>query len=140
MSKFMATSKQATKMDYERVRLEAKIRDMEKESSRKTGERMKLEAEVEELKNFAKELRTDIVEKDTHLDHLQKQNKELRSSSKQAKVEVIKEFKSSKAFTNLLDMNYAAGFKDFCMDAMEHFLEVDFSPIKLNIGAASSLL
>ena len=77
----MATSKQATKMDYERVRLEAKIRDMEKESSRKTGERMKLEAEVVELKNLVEELRVDIVEKDTRLDHLQKQNEDLRSSS-----------------------------------------------------------
>ena len=136
----MATSKQATKMDYERVRLEAKIHDMEKESSRKTGERMKLEAEVEELKNFAKELRTDIVEKDTRLDHLQKQNKELRSSSKQAKVEVIKEFKSSKAFTNLLDTNYAVGFEDFHIDAVELYLEMNFDSIKLHTAAESSLL
>ena len=101
---------------------------------------MKLEVEVVELKNLAEGLRADIVEKDTQLDHLQKQNEELRSSYEQAKDEVIKEFKLSKAYIDLLDMNYATGFKDFCMDAMEHFLEVDFSPIKLNIGAASSLL
>ena len=135
----MATSKQATKMDYERVRLEAKIR-VKEESSHKTGERMKLEAEVEELKNFAKELRTDIVEKDTRLDHLQKQNKELRLSSKQAKVEVIKEFKSSKAFTNLLDTNYAAGLEDFHIDAVELYLEMNFDSIRLHTVAESSLL
>ncbi|KAK9998150.1 hypothetical protein SO802_017753 [Lithocarpus litseifolius] len=113
MSKFIAASKQATEIDHERVRLEAKICDMEKESSPKTGERMKLEAEVEELKNLVEELRMDIVEKDTRLDHLQKQNEELRSTSKQVKDKVIKEFKSSKAFTVLLDTNYAVGFEDF---------------------------
>ena len=93
MSKFMAMSKQAYKLDHTRVRLEAKIRDMEKESSRRTREMMKLKAEVEGLKNLAEEFRIDIVEKDTRLDHLQKQNKELRSSSSQAKDEVIKQFK-----------------------------------------------
>ena len=121
-------SRQATNADQERIRIKAKIRDMEKESSRKTGERMKLEAEVVELKNLVEELRVDIVENDTRLDHLQKQNEDLRSSSEWAKDKVIKEFKSSKAYTDLLDTNYAAGFEDFRMDAMEHFPEVDFSP------------
>ena len=74
-------SRQATNADQERIRIKAKIRDMEKESSRKTRERMKLEAEVVELKNLVEELRVDIVEKDTRLDHLQKQNEDLRSSS-----------------------------------------------------------
>ena len=121
-------SRQATNADQERIRIKAKIRDMEKESSRKTRERMKLEAEVVELKNLVEELRVDIVENDTRLDHLQKQNEDLRSSSEWAKDKVIKEFKSSKAYTDLLDTNYAAGFEDFRMDAMEHFPEVDFSP------------
>ena len=74
-------SRQATNANQERIRIKAKIRDMEKESSRKTGEKMKLEAEVVELKNLVEELRVDIVEKDTRLDHLQKQNEDLRSSS-----------------------------------------------------------
>ena len=39
-----------------------------------------------------------------------------------------------------MDGNYTAGFEDFHMDAEEHFPEVDFSSIKLNIGAVSSLL
>ena len=72
MTKFMAMSKQAYKLDKTRVMLKAKIRDMEKESSHRMGERMKLEVELKELKNLAVELRTDIVEKDIHLDHLQK--------------------------------------------------------------------
>ena len=54
----------------------------------------------------------------------------------------IAEFKASKQFTDLLDTNYAAGFEDFRMEAMEKFSEVDFSSIKLNLGGAttSSLL
>ena len=50
------------------------------------------------------------------------------------------EFKASKKYTDLLDANYAVGFKDFHMDTEERFPEVNFSSIKLNICAASSLL
>jgi len=39
-----------------------------------------------------------------------------------------------------LDTNYAASFEDFCMDTKEHFLEVDFTSVKLNIGVACSFL
>ena len=111
-------------MDHTGVRVEAKIRDMEKESSRRTGERMKLEVEVVELKNLTEGLGTDIVEKDTHLDHLRKQNEELRSFLSQSKDEVIMDFKSFKEFTDLLDANYAVGFENFFMYALELFPEV----------------
>ena len=50
------------------------------------------------------------------------------------------EFKASKQYTDLLDANYAAGFEDFRMDAMENFPEVDFSSIKLNLADATSSL
>ena len=50
------------------------------------------------------------------------------------------EFKASKQYTDLLDTNYAAGFKDFRTDAMENFPEMDFSFIKLNLAAATSSL
>ena len=80
------------------------------------------------------------MEKDTCLDHLQKQNDELRSSLSKFRDEVIKEFKMSKEFIDLLDENYAAGFKDFRMDAIESFLGVDFDSIKLRTIAESSLL
>jgi len=82
----------------------------------------------------------DIVKKDTRLDHLQKGNDELRALLKKAKEDAIEEFKACSQFTVLLDRNYVAGFEDFRMDAEEHFLEVDFSSIKLNTGVASSLL
>ena len=50
------------------------------------------------------------------------------------------EFRDSKQFTDLLDTNYAISLEDFHMDTKECFPKVDFSSIKLNIGAASSLL
>ena len=140
MSKFMAVSRQAYELDKERVRLEAKVCEMEKESSCRTGERMKLEDEVKELKNLTKELRIDIVEKYIHLDHLQKQNDKLRSFLSKTRDEVIKEFKMSKEFTDLLDENYATGLNDFRMDTIESFLGVDFDSIKLRIIVESSLL
>ena len=54
--------------------------------------------------------------------------------------EVIKEFKMSKEFTDLLDENYATGLNDFRMDTIESFLGVDFDSIKLRIIVESSLL
>ena len=65
----------------------------------------------------------------------------LTISKKEATREVaIREFKASSEFTDLLESNYVAGFEDFCMDALEHFPGMDFSPIKLRIVAESSLL
>ena len=77
--------------------------------------------EVKDLKNLLKELKVDIVKKETYLDHLQKKNDELNSSWSKAKDEAIKEFKMSNEFTDLLDKNYAAGFEDFHLDAIEAF-------------------
>ena len=48
------------------------------------------------------------------------------------------EFRVSKQFTDLLETNYATGFEDFWMDAIENFPEVDFSSIKLNLDIATS--
>lgn len=121
----MAVSRQAYKLDKERIRLETKVRGMEKEFSRRMRERMKLKDEVKELKNLAKELKVDIMEKDTCLNHLHKQNDELRSSLSKSRDEVIKEFKTSTEFTVLLDKNYTIGFENFCMDAIESFPGVD---------------
>ena len=53
---------------------------------------------------------------------------------------MVVEFRASEQFIDLLDTNYTSSFQDFCMDAMENFPEVDFSSIKLNLGATSSLL
>ena len=99
-----------------------------------------LKFEVKELKILAEELRTDIVKKETRLDHLQKKSDELSSSMSKAKDEVVKQFKSSSAYTKLLDKTYAAGFEDFRLDACEAFPGVDFDSIKLPMAVGSSLL
>ena len=80
------------------------------------------------------ELKTDTIEKNTHLDHLQKRNDELSTLLEKAKGDAVAEFKASNQFTDLMDTNYVARFEDFKMNAIENFLEVDFSSIKLNLG------
>ena len=57
-----------------------------------------------------------------------------------AKGDAVAKFQASKQFTDLLDKNYAAGFEDFRLDAVENFPDLDFSSIKLNLGAATSSL
>ena len=100
----------------------------------------KAKDEVTENRKLIEELRTDALEKDTRIDHLQKMNDELNTRLSKAKEDAVAEFKSSKAYTDILDRNYAAGFEDFRMDAIENFPEVDFSSIKLNLVAATSSL
>ena len=92
------------------------------------------------MQNLIEELKLDIIEKDSRLDHLQKKNDELSTFIKKAKEDAVMEFKASKQYTDLLDANYVAGFKNFCMGTEERFPKVDFSSIKLNIGATSSFL
>ena len=70
-----------------------------------------------------------MVKNDTCLDYLQKRNDELSTLLSKAEEDAIVEFRASKQFTDLLDTNYAAGFEDFRMDAIENFPEVDFSSI-----------
>ncbi|XP_023921479.1 uncharacterized protein LOC112032943 [Quercus suber] len=142
MSKFMAASKQATELDKTRVLLETRIQEVKAESKKWAEVAASANEKAKELENLIEELRSDAVEKDTRLDHLQKKNDELSSLLSQAREDAVKEFRASKNCTDLLDTNYAAGFEDFRMEAMENFPEVDFSSIKLNLGAAatSSLL
>ena len=78
MSKFMAASKQATDMDHERVRLKARVREVQENCRGRAKIVVKAMDEVKELKNLVEELKADVVEKDTHLDHLQKRYNELR--------------------------------------------------------------
>ena len=80
------------------------------------------------------------MEKDSRIDHLQKMNDKLSARLSKAKEDAMAEFKSSKVYTDALDHNYAAGFEDFRMDAIENFPEVDFSSIKLNLAVATSSL
>ena len=91
----------------------------------------KAKDKAKELQNLVEELKVDIDEKDNCLDHLQ-------TLLNKAKKDAVVEFRASKQFTDLLYTNYAAGFEDFHMDAIENFPEVDFSSIKLNLGVATS--
>ena len=104
------------------------------------GAAAKAKEEVTEHKKLIEELRTDALEKDTGIDDLQKMNDELSARLSKAKEDAVAEFKSSNVYTDALDHNYAVGFEDFRMDAIENFPEVDFSSIKLNLATATSSL
>ena len=65
-------------MDHERVRLEARVREVQANYRSRAEVAAKVIDEVKELKNLVKELKADAVEKDTRLNHLQKRNDELR--------------------------------------------------------------
>ena len=140
MSKFIATSRQAIKLDKTRILLETTIQNVRDESKKWAGIAVEAKEKAIEHKNLIKELRADIVEKDTRLDHIQKKNDELSTLLSKAKEDAVAEFKASKEFTDLLDRNYAVGFEDFRLDAVENFPEVDFSSIKLNLNVATSSL
>ena len=140
MSKFIAASKQATDLDKTRILLEKRIKKVKDESKTWAEVAAKAKEEAKELRNLNKELKTDVLEKDTHLDHLQKRNNELSALLEKAKGDAVAEFQPSKQFTDLLNNNYATGFEDFRLDATENFPNLDFSSIKLNLGAATSSL
>ena len=140
MSKFIAASRQVTGLDKTRILLEARIRELNDESKKWAEVAASAEEKGKELLNLVEELKADAVEKDTRLDHLQRKNDELCTLLSNAKVDAVSEFKSSNEYTKHLDANYATGFEDFRMEAMENFSEVDFGSIKLNLAAATSSL
>ena len=140
MSKFIAASRQAIELDKMRVLLEKRIKEVKEESKVWVEVAAKAKEEAKELWNLNEELQTNVLEKDTRLDHLQKRNNELSALLEKAKGDAVVEFQASKQFTDLLDKNYAVGFEDFRLDAVENFLNLDFSAIKLNLGAATSSL
>ena len=131
MSKFIAASRQATELDKTRILLETTIQNVRDESKKWAEIAAKAKEKAAEHQNLIEELRFDIVEKDNRLDHIQKKNDELSTLLSKAKEDAVAEFKASKEFMDLLDRNYAAGFEDFRLDAVENFPEVDFSSIKL---------
>ena len=88
----------------------------------------KAKDDAKELQNLVEELKRDSIENDTHLDHLQKRNDELSTLLEKAKGDAIAEFKASKQYTDLLDTNYATGFEDFRMEAMENSLKLTLAP------------
>ena len=140
MSKFITASKQPTELDKMRILLEKRIKEVKDESKVWAEVVAKAKEEAKELRNLNEELKTDVLEKDTRLDHLQKRNNELSALLEKAEGDAVAEFQVSKQFTDLLDKNYVAGFEDFRLDAAENFPDLDFSSIKLNLGAATSSL
>ena len=140
MSKFIAASRQAIELDKARILLEKRIKEVKDESKVWAEVATKAKAKAKELQNLNKELNMDILEKDTRLDHLQKMNNELSALLEKAKGDAIVEFQAFKQFTDLLDKNYVVGFEDFRLDATKNFPNLDFSSIKLNLGAATSSL
>ena len=140
MSKFIATSKQATGLDKTSILLETRIQEVNEESKKWTGVTAQGKEKTTGLQKLIEELKTDAAEKGTRLDHLQKKNDELSVLLSKANEDAVTEFKASKQYTNLLDADYATDFEDFKANAMENFLEVDFSFIKFNLAAATSSL
>ena len=140
MSKFIAASRQAIELDKTRILLEKRIKEVKDESKVWAEVVAKAKEEAKELRNLNEELKTDVLEKDTRLDHLQKRNNELSALLEKVEGDAVAEFQVSKQFTDLLDKNYVAGFEDFRLDAAENFPNLDFSSIKLNLGAATSSL
>ena len=127
-------------MDKTRILLEKRIQEIKDNCKGWVKVAAKAKDEAKDLQNLIEELRADAVEKDTCLNHLQKKNVKLSTLLSKAKEDAVTEFNATKQYTDLLDANYAAGFEDFRMDAMENFPEVDFSSIKLNLSAATSSL
>ena len=102
----------------------------------------KAKDDAKDLQTFVEELKANAAEKDLRLEELQKRNDEQSILLSKAKGVAVAEFKASKQYTDILDTNYAKGFEDFKMDAIEKFPNVDFNFILLNLNAAatSSLL
>ena len=70
MSKFIATSRQATELDKTRILLETRIQEVKDESKKWAKVAAKAKDDAKELQNLVEELKTDAIEKDTRLDHL----------------------------------------------------------------------
>ena len=140
MSKFIVAFRQATELDKTRILLEKRIKEVKEESKVWAEVAAKAREKANELRNLNEELKMDVLKKDTRLDHLQKKNNELNALLEKAKGDAVAEFQTSKQFTDLLDKNYTAGFKDFRLDSAENFLNLDFSTIMLNLGSATSSL
>ena len=77
MSKFMAASRQATKMDQERIRLEARVCEVQADCRGRVEIATKAMDEVKEMKSLVEELKANAIKNDTRLDHLQKRSDEL---------------------------------------------------------------
>ena len=99
-----------------------------------------LKMRLRSYKTWLKSLELTLLRRILVLTNFKKRNDELTSLLNKEKEDAVVEFRAFKQFIDFLDTNYVAGFEDFCMDAMENFHEVDFSSIKLSLGATKSSL
>ena len=128
MSKFIAVSRQTTKMDKTRILLETRIQEAKNDYKGWAEVVAKAKDEAKQLQYLIEELKVDIVEKDTSLDYLQKRNDELSTFLNKAKEDAVVEFKASKQFINLLDTKYVAGFEYFTWTLWKTSLELTLAP------------
>ena len=70
MSKFIAASRQAIKMDKIRILLETRIQEIKDDFKRWAEVAAKAKEEAQELQTLVEELKANAIEKDTRLDHL----------------------------------------------------------------------
>ena len=70
MSKFIATSRQATELDKTRILMEWRIQEVKDENKKWVEVAAKAKDDAKELQNLVEELKTNAIEKDTRLDHL----------------------------------------------------------------------
>ena len=96
MSKFIATSRQAIRLNKTRILLETRIQEVNEESKKWAKVATKAKEKATKLQNLIEELKTDVVEKDTRLDHLQKKNNEMSTLLSKAKGDAVTKFKVSK--------------------------------------------
>ena len=125
-----------------RVLLETRIQEVKDEAKKWAEVAAKAKDDAKGLQTLVEELKANAAEIDLCLEELQKRNDEQNILLSKAKGDAVAEFKASKQYTDILDTNYAAGFEDFKMDAIEKFPNVDFNSIILNLNTAamSSLL
>ena len=65
MSKFIALSRQATKLDKTRILLETRIQEVKEEFKKWEEVAAKAKDDAKELQNYVKELKTNSIEKDS---------------------------------------------------------------------------
>ena len=93
MSKFIAASRQATKLDKMKILLEKRIKEVKDKSKVWAEVAAKAKEEAKELRNLNEELKMDVLENDTRLDHLQKRNNELSALLKRLREMQLQSFK-----------------------------------------------
>ena len=147
MSKFYTASTQAKELCNEAKASNEKSKELNNEVLLKKEEVMTLTEELtclqgieQNLKNEVEELKVDSIEKETCITHLEVKVQGFTSPMEKAQKEAVAAFMKLDEFRNCLDRHYTAGYEDFCSDAKEAYLEMDFDSFKIPTAIESSLL